>query len=1064
MSFWSKAWREVKKVAVDITKAALTGGLSLVYDWYKSQQPDTPDVSSEPSARTLRSSKAPRRYILGRVATGGVLTFAQEQAGSQDDGEWLHMVFTLSEGAIAGVDEIRLSEELISTFGVFASYEVVANPTAPNAFLRTYCPDWREDMIGRGLSYVRVSLKYSSEKFQGGLPDARFVVRGIPVYDPRTGAEAYSENTALHILWYLRERCGVPDDEILMDSFAAAANVCDEQVENPDGSFSPRYRTGCVIGANEKKTQVLDKLTASCAGRLLRVGGKWMLQVGAYYGPADFTITEDMVIGAVIGSTEVSNDQALNTIRGTFIDPSQSWADTDYPEVSNPDWLAEDGGEAAESLNFSYVTDVYQAQRLASIELRKRRTGGVLKLPMNFAGYNCRPGRVVTVNLPSINILGEFIVADWEMSANEACSVTLEQYSADVFDDAVGVPYNPLPFIALPPGGLAAPTGLAWSARSDGETVQGVLSWTPPVGAVDYYNVVVRKGGEAILAVQVPGSAASCPLNTLAAGDYVISVSAQGPRARSGEASISVSIQGPPVPESCAVYAGVTEITLVPSNILRRLNGGTYEYFVAPNASTPAEQATYLGQGLSFAHAGLSFATQYHYYIRSRNAYGVSAWLYQPASTSSDPAEILAALTDQITESQLGQALAGRIDLIDGNGVGSVNARLDGVNDALSAQISALQAELADIQGAADWTDAQAWDADALVKHDGALYRAKQAVPIGTAITNETYWQKIGDYASIGDAVASLAVDLSQLQTRVTAAEGSISAQATQISGIQAALPGKANASAVEALETRVEQTESGLSAVTTATQKLTAQVVPQGAGDTDWGAGDQAVFAGTVTVQSVTADKDVAQGLRIDQLQAQVGDNAAAILEEQQVRATADAALAQQINTVQAQVGDNAAAVQQVSQTVADLDGTVSAMTTIKAQTTTDGRTVMAGLALGADGETSQILALAQRFAIVDESTGETIAPFVVQGGQVFMNSAVISQADILNLIVTGELRSGDYVAGQQGIRINFATNEFELNSSVPGQGRTVISNKGVRVYDNQNPPRLRVKIGDLS
>lgn len=934
----------------------------------------------------------------------------------------------------------------------------MTNPTVADPYLLATCPDWRADMIGRGLSYLRVTLKYNAEKFQGGLPDIRVVVRGIPVYDPRTGAEAYSENTALHILWFLRERCGVPANEIVMDSFAAAANVCDEQVENPDGSFSPRYRTGCVIGADEKKTQVLDKLTASCAGRLLRVGGKWMLQVGAYYGPADFTITESMVIGTVSGSTEVDNAQALNTVRGTFVDPSQGWTDTDYPEVSVAAWLAEDGGEAAESLNFSYVTDVYQAQRLANIELRKRRTGGVLKLPMNFAGYNCRPGRVVTVNLPSINVAGEFVVTDWQMSPEEACSVTLEQCSADIWGDAVGVPYNPLPFIALPPGGLAAPTGLAWSARSDGESVQGLLSWAPPVGAVDYYNVVVRRAGEAILAVQVPGSAASCPLNTLAAGDYVISVSAQGPRARSGEASISVSIQGPPVPESCAVYAGVSEITLVPSNILRRLNGGTYEFWVAPNASAPPEQAAYLGQGLSFAHAGLSFATQYHYYIRSRNAYGVSAWLIVPASTSSDPAAILSALRDQITESQLGQALLGRVNLIDGNGPGSVNARLDGVNDALSQQISALQAELADIQGAEDWVSTKAWPADALVKHDGALYRATQAVPIGTAITNTSYWLKIGDYASIGDAVASLAVDLSQLQTRVTATEDSISAQALKVSGIESALPGKANSSAVEALETRVEQTESGLSAVTTATQKFTAQVVPQGAGDMDWGAGDQAVFAGTVTVQSVVADKDVAQGLRIDQMQAQVGGNTAAILEEQQVRATEISALSQQVSTVQAQAGDTAAAVQQVSRAVVDLEGNVSAMTTIKAQTTTGGRTVMAGLALGADGETSQILALAQRFAIVDESTGETIAPFVVQGGQVFMNSAVISQADIVNLIVTGELRSGNYVAGQQGIRINFVTGEVDINGSVPGGGRLNLNSTMITIYHDNGVPAVEL------
>ncbi|MBD1590401.1 hypothetical protein, partial [Pseudomonas typographi] len=83
---------------------------------------------------------------------------------------------------------------------------------------------------------------------------------------------------------------------------------------NADGSVSPRYATSCVIGADEQRTQVLQKLEASCAGKLIRVGGRWMLQAGAYYGPYDFEITEDMVVGTVTGGTEPSNDAAINTV------------------------------------------------------------------------------------------------------------------------------------------------------------------------------------------------------------------------------------------------------------------------------------------------------------------------------------------------------------------------------------------------------------------------------------------------------------------------------------------------------------------------------------------------------------------------------------------------------------------------------------------------------------------------------------------------------------------------------------------------------------------------------
>jgi hypothetical protein len=69
----------------------------------------------------------------------------------------------------------------------------------------------------------------------------------------------------------------------------------------------------------------------------------------------------------------------------------------------------------------------------------------------------------------------------------------------------------------------------------------------------------------------------------------------------------------------------------------------------------------------------------------------------------------------------------------------------------------------------------------------------------------------------------------------------------------------------------------------------------------------------------------------------------------------------------------------------------------------------VMAGLAIWVDGEQqeSQILAFAQRFAILDEVSGQMIAPFVVQVGQVFINTAIISTAFIKELVLGMKLHS---------------------------------------------------------
>ncbi|MGO1206388.1 MAG: phage tail tip fiber protein [Pseudomonas putida] len=782
--------------------------------------------SSEPSSQTVRSSKAPVRFILGRASTGGVLAWIQEQPGDQTSGEWLHIVYVLSEGAIAGVDQIYVDERPLSELGENATSEVIIDPAQVNAFLLANCPDWRQEQIGRGLSFVRLSFKYDAEKFPSGIPDVRFVVRGRrDIYDPRNGSSGYSANTALLILWYLRNRCGIPDDEIIFQSFASAANVSDEAVGGPDGTVTPRYFAGAVIGADEKRNTVLDNLLSACAGTLIRVGGRWSLQVGAYYGPADFTINEDMVIGTVEGTTEVSNSDAINTMRGTFVDPAQAWAETDYPEVAIQDWITADGGELAESQSFAYVTDAYLAQRLANISLRRRRSGGSVSMPLNFNGYNCRPGRAVKVDLPSLNILGEFMVTEWTMGAADACKVTLKPYEQAIFDDAVGQPYDPLGFINLPVGGLAAVTGLAWTPSSVAEIIQGVLSWVPPTQTVLSYTVTIRKGTEVVQSLKVGGEAASCNVNGLASGTYTMSVVAFGPGTRSGEASINVNVGGPPVPESCDYFASVDSITLVPVNRQNSLNGGTYEYFHATNPQTPIADAVYLGQGLTFTHTGLAFAKQYFYYVRSANAYGKSDFLYVAAATSDDPTQMLEVIKGEILESHLGQQLTEKIDLIDGNGPGSVNERVESARSELSEQVSevnnavvAVNNSLAvtkgnleqqitavnqsvsdaktDLQqqintvsalaGSLPYNKDKAYTTNqGVLGADGKLYQALKAVPKNTPPPNATYWTDVGQAIVTAAGTASR---VSKVETDVSTLDGKTTAQATQIGGLQSGL------------------------------------------------------------------------------------------------------------------------------------------------------------------------------------------------------------------------------------------------------------------------------------
>lgn len=1057
--------------------AAIGAGLA----FYAAEQQEkltakSPMRDNEPSGQTVRSSKAPVRFILGKVSTGGILVWAQEQGGTQGDGEEIHLVYVLCEGAVDGLEGIYFGEEEIGTYGEFASYELVVNPTEVNAFLKANCPDWKDSQIGRGLSFVRITLKYNAEKFPSGIPDTRFVVRGRnDIYDPRTGSNGYSTNTALQMLWFLRNRCNVPDDEIVFETFASAANVCDEAITNADGSVSQRYRTSCVIGADEQRPNVLQKLEAACAGKLIRVGGRWMLQAGAYYGPYDFEITEDMVVGTISGSTEPTNDSAINTVRGTFIDPDQSWTETDYPEVVVDEWVLEDGGEAAETLTFSYVTDPYQAQRLANIELRRRRAGGAISIPMNFAGYNCRPGRVVRVNLPSLNILGEFIVSDWSMGENEGCTVQVKQYEAAIYDDAVGQPYNPLGFINLPSGGLGSPTGLSWAAGDLAEVVQGVLSWVPPQGIVTSYVVTVRQGSNAIQSRAVPATSNTLAINGLPSGAYTMSVAALGPMARSGEATISVSIQGPPIPESCVVQSSIDSIVLIPQNPNHGLNGGTYEYFFSTNPNATSANADYLGQGLSFTHNDLTFYTNYYYFIRSSNAYGKSAFLYVPASTSNDVSAYLSALAGKISKTELSQALQAEIELISGDGPGSVNERLE-----------ELQAEIGEITDALVYVPTDSYVRDNTVRVGDNLWTAIDPVPAkadgSNGPPNPLYWVNTGQTVRTANGFAA---QITKNTTDISVVDGKTTATASQLGAVQAqyrddsgegdlqdALKGWdttasyaqevrvraeedfAQAQRTTLLQARVGTNEARITTIETTTatdREATSQRIT--AIDSRVGASESKI----TTIESTANTDRQATAQQIQTLTSSVGSNQAAIQSEANTRANADGALSTRVDGVQSTANGASAQAQTASTAVSGLNGKVSALTTIKTSTTVNGRTVMSGLAIGVEGQEqeSQILAYAQRFAILDESSGSLTVPFAVQSGRVFIDVAVIQDGSITNAKV-GDLRSSNYVSGQQGWVLN-KDGTFEINSQLGGGARQVINGAGGKVFDQNGVKRYQ-------
>ncbi|ELH8908564.1 DUF1983 domain-containing protein [Salmonella enterica] len=618
--------------------------------------------------QVLRAAASPKTVVYGRTVSAGTLFFSEEEKGDQTDGEWLHLAITMAGHPLSGVGTIYLGDDDIGSYPDNDTYEVHNDRQTADPFMLQNCPSWKEDMIGKGISWLRVSLKFNAEKFPSGIPNIKVEKTGRKVYDPRTGRTEYSNNLALCVLDYYRNYLKVPDADINWDQFQEAANICDETVTNGDGTTEKRYTLNGEFDLNENKASILEAMLAAGAGEPTYIAGKHGILVGAYYGPATEVITESQLAGDIEIMPEVSQSERVNTINGTFIDPKQTYAEADFPAVSVSEWVAEDGVEISQDLKLRFVTSEFQAQRLADIKLKRTRISRTMNLTLNLSGYRYRPGMYVKVNFPSLGIINvEMRVTDWRFGVQNGVQITLKQETADVWGDAIGKPIERPPFTQLPSGGVAQPQNLKYTVEEIGQVVQGILSWQN-IGQVVYNKVIIRRNGQMVMSVQVPGTFTrlnGLPKDTYTA--HVIAVNQMG--AESPEGYLEFSIEAPPPPSHVDIEQGFFAVTMIPrlaaiTNVSTQFDFWTSGEAKLPDTSTSTVEgnASREGVGTTWTSNQLQAGHTYYWYIRTINAFGASAFVEVPALCSMDTGELMDLIDDGIQKSDAFQNVKDGVD------------------------------------------------------------------------------------------------------------------------------------------------------------------------------------------------------------------------------------------------------------------------------------------------------------------------------------------------------------------------------------------------------------------
>ncbi|MDF9209083.1 phage tail tip fiber protein, partial [Enterobacter hormaechei] len=200
--------------------------------------------------------------------------------------------------------------------------------------------------------------------------------------------------------------------------------------------------------------------------------------------------------------------------------------------------------------------------------------------------------------------------------------------------------------------------------------------------------------------------------------------------------------------------------------------------------------------------------------------------------------------------------------------------------------------------------------------------------------------------------------------------------------------------------------------------------------------------------------------------LQTNVNGNTASINSLSQTVSNYQQATATQINAITATINGNTAAITTNAQAIANVNGQLSAMYSIKVGVTSNGQYYAAGMGIGVEntpsGMQSQVIFLADRFAVTHQAGAEVTLPFVIQNGQTIIRDTVIGDGTIGNLKIGSYIQSTTWDGtGNVGWHINKSGYAVFNNVTVRGgvyaqngqfgftnsTGGVTINNNGVTV-----------------
>lgn len=399
------------------TITAVAGGLALASSLL-SPKPKPPAASPADRDRLFANidPRTPRKIVYGRTA---MATDIRDQEFTGTDDEYFHRFLVVASHKVNSIEEIWFDDKLAWTSaggvqGDYVGYLTVApilEGTAANAINISSRMGSTRRFTGLAYVHFRYKLtgndKKSTSPFAQAVPTRVTIIgNAMELYDPRldstrggsgshriddqstwTWDDDACRNPPLQLLNYLigykiNDKIavgkGIPPARIDIQSFATAANACDEAISLAAGGSEPRYRTDGIFSEADALELVLNQYKSSMNAITDDAVGKIRVIVLAndLASPtADFD--ENDVMTAVEWKPNVDLGDRFNIVRGTHTDPSDEalYQAVDYPEQS---LTSPDGIDRILPIDYPMVESSSQCERLAKQRLQRAQFGGMM--------------------------------------------------------------------------------------------------------------------------------------------------------------------------------------------------------------------------------------------------------------------------------------------------------------------------------------------------------------------------------------------------------------------------------------------------------------------------------------------------------------------------------------------------------------------------------------------------------------------------------------------------------------------------------------------------------------